>query len=308
MNRNVFIPKPVSEYDLRLLRIFKVVVECGGLSNAEPVLNITRSTISVHLSNLEGRMKFRLAKRGRGGFALTEQGKAVYEASLGLFRSLDDFSAFVSSLDEDVSGELVILCSDNVASLPELGLPKVIRALNSKAPQLQLAINNETTPNIEKALLDGSAHIGIMPEFRRIDGLEYRSGFVEQNFLFCGKEHEFFHLDDDQIDQERLNQTMTVHPGVEITSAGIEQLRNLNLTARAYQYDTRVPLVLSGNYLGFFPFSYAQPWIDRGELRPLLMDSCHYSAEIVVALKHQQVQDSKLNLFIEILQDMDVLC
>ena len=88
MRKDTFVPRPVSEYDLRLLRIFKVVVECGGFAKAEPVLNITRSTISVHISNLESRMKFKLAKRGRGGFALTEQGKVVYEASLKLFHQI----------------------------------------------------------------------------------------------------------------------------------------------------------------------------------------------------------------------------
>jgi len=104
MRKDTFVPRPVSEYDLRLLRIFKVVVECGGFAKAEPVLNITRSTISVHISNLESRMKFKLAKRGRGGFALTEQGKVVYEASLKLFDTLNGFSVLISSLDVEVSG------------------------------------------------------------------------------------------------------------------------------------------------------------------------------------------------------------
>ena len=36
----------VSDFDIRLLRIFRSVVECGGFSAAETVLGIGRSAIS----------------------------------------------------------------------------------------------------------------------------------------------------------------------------------------------------------------------------------------------------------------------
>lgn len=308
MKKNAFVPRPVSEYDLRLLRIFKVVVECGGFSKAEPVLNITRSTISVHMSNLESRMKFKLAKRGRGGFALTEQGKAVYEATLNLFGSLDEFAYLVASLDEDVSGELVILCSDNVATAPQLKLPEVIARINQLAPKLQIAINNETTPEIEKALLDARAHIGIMPEFRNIDGLEYLPTFKESYFLCCGSKHQLFQIDDVEISDEQLQSSMTVHPGVDINMTGIEQLQKFNLTARAYQFDTRLPLVLSGNYLGFFPMSYAQSYIDQGLLRTLQPDKRHYEVEHVITTKYLQIMDVKVELFMQVMNEIAMSC
>ncbi|MEJ2743372.1 MAG: LysR family transcriptional regulator [Gammaproteobacteria bacterium] len=99
MKKSSALPKPVSEYDLRLLRVFRVVVECGGFSAAEQALNISRSTISVHISNLEKRMNVRLARRGRGGFALTEKGKTIYEGALKLFESLNEFAWMVDGLD-----------------------------------------------------------------------------------------------------------------------------------------------------------------------------------------------------------------
>jgi DNA-binding transcriptional LysR family regulator len=76
----------VSDVDLRLLRIFQTVVNCGGFSAAEIDLGIGRSTISTHIGELEGRLGTRLCSRGRGGFALTARGKKIYEASLGLMK------------------------------------------------------------------------------------------------------------------------------------------------------------------------------------------------------------------------------
>jgi DNA-binding transcriptional LysR family regulator len=98
------IPKSITEYDLRLLRIFISVVEHGGFAAAENALGITRSTISVHMSNLETRMKLKLCLRGRGGFSLTEDGQSVYRAVINLFDSLNDFSLLVGTLSKELSG------------------------------------------------------------------------------------------------------------------------------------------------------------------------------------------------------------
>ena len=49
----------VSDFDIRLLRIFRSVVECGGLSAAETVLGIGRSAISQQMSDLEQRLGLR---------------------------------------------------------------------------------------------------------------------------------------------------------------------------------------------------------------------------------------------------------
>src|SRR5581483_6920367 len=60
----------VSDLDLRLMRVFKAVVECGGMAAAELELNIGTSTVSRHVKDLETRLGLRLCRRGRGGFAL----------------------------------------------------------------------------------------------------------------------------------------------------------------------------------------------------------------------------------------------
>ncbi|MGO2568781.1 MAG: LysR family transcriptional regulator, partial [Serratia proteamaculans] len=41
----------LSDMDLRLLRVFKAVVDCGGMSAAELELNISLSTISKHIKD-----------------------------------------------------------------------------------------------------------------------------------------------------------------------------------------------------------------------------------------------------------------
>jgi hypothetical protein len=62
--------------DLRLLRVFKTVVDCGGMAAAELELNIGTSTVSRHVKDLEVRLGLTLCRRGRAGFALTPEGQS----------------------------------------------------------------------------------------------------------------------------------------------------------------------------------------------------------------------------------------
>ena len=64
----------VSNADLHLLRVFLSVVESGGFSKAQIALNVSQSTISTQMIDLETRLGMRLCRRGRSGFALQKKG------------------------------------------------------------------------------------------------------------------------------------------------------------------------------------------------------------------------------------------
>jgi DNA-binding transcriptional LysR family regulator len=82
----------VTDNDLRLLRVFRAVVACGGFSAAELELNINRSTISRHIKDLEIRLGVTLCRRGRGGFALTSEGEQVHASALKIMSAMEEFS------------------------------------------------------------------------------------------------------------------------------------------------------------------------------------------------------------------------
>src|ERR1035437_5876295 len=79
----------LSDMDIRLLRVFKSVVDCGGMAAAELELNIGTSTISRHVKDLETRLGLTLCRRGRAGFALTVEGTQIYAGTLRLLAGGD---------------------------------------------------------------------------------------------------------------------------------------------------------------------------------------------------------------------------
>lgn len=296
MSNTSIIPKPIAEYDLRLLRIFVSVVEHGGFAAAEVALGITRSTISVHMSNLETRMKLKLCLRGRGGFSLTEEGQEVYRAVINLFESLNDFSLYVGTLGKELSGEIVILCADQLDAKRQQKLAQVIRQIHDSAPNLHIVLDGDSISNIEKSLLKDKAHIGLFPGYQQIEGLNYTPIYSEPIYLCCGKEHPFFNKVDSQITDANLAEVAAIHPGIDIDDSGRKQLQKLNLNAKAYQFDTRKAMILSGHYIGFMSQSYIQDELNQGQIRLIQPSTRTYQFKLSMVHKKVPREVNKVKL------------
>lgn len=75
----------LTDFDLRLIRVFLAVADAQGVTAAQSILNVGQSTISSQLATLETRLGFRLCERGRGGFSLTSKGERLASSARRLF-------------------------------------------------------------------------------------------------------------------------------------------------------------------------------------------------------------------------------
>jgi DNA-binding transcriptional LysR family regulator len=195
----------VSDVDVRLLRIFKAVVECGGLAAAEIQLGIGRSTISTHLADLETRLGTRLCDRGRGGFSLTTNGMKVFKALLGLMHSLDDFQQEMAALHGIVSGDLNVGMVDNLVWDTDFNLSGAFAKFSELAEEVNLIVQVLSPDELEKRLIEGSIHVGITPIMHQIPALQYKTLFKETSYLYCSRGHPLFTRPDEKIDDVTLS-------------------------------------------------------------------------------------------------------
>ncbi|SNY56728.1 DNA-binding transcriptional regulator, LysR family [Arsukibacterium tuosuense] len=298
------LPKNLTQHDIKLLRIFQTVVDCGGFTAAETELNIGRSTISIHIANLEQRLKLSLCHRGRQGFSLTREGQAVYNAIQTLEQAHQQFSQLVASLTDECSGELVILTADQLDQSRLALLSKLCAALQQQAPQLNLALDVLPLQQIELALLKDQAHLALMPGYRQIDGLQYQHVFSTPIFLCCSASHPLFSLADNNIDDDMLGSYPAIHPGIDINPEGRKQLQKLKAGARAYQFDTRLALLLSGGYIGFLPAEIARPYIESGQLRYIRPNEYQYPFNQSIVTKYSPGESAKVQLALNIVQSL----
>ena len=259
----------VTDVDLRLLRIFQTVVDCGGLSAAEIDLGIGRSTISTHIAELEGRLGTRLCQRGRSGFALTNRGKKIYEASLGLMKSLDVFRNEVNENQDAMAGELNIGICDNMIWDQEAQLPRVFQHFSAIGSEVDLTLYVLSPDEIEHRLIDGRLHVGIACVMHKLASLSYEFLYDEVNNLYCGREHPLFNVPDADITTADLVRSQYVKKGYAVNSDLQQANTAMGKRVVGFHVEAFALLILSGRYIGFLPEHYAAIWEDKGEMRKL---------------------------------------
>ena len=271
----------VHDVDLRLLRIFVAIVECGGLSAAESRLNIGRSTISSHLSDLEVRLGIKLCKRGRSGFELTEPGRVTYQASLELIQQCEAFASTVASSKNELSGRVTIATIDTLVSDPRCGVSRVISSLKAKGDNIQFDINVCEAREVETSVVNGRSLVGLGVSRHHLRGLDYYPLHNETNYLYCGQGHPLFNCKPSQI--MKLLEIAEV-----ITSNYMrdKEVRNDGLnyqnSATAYHDEGIAHLILSGEFIGYLPEHYASYWVEKGLFKSILPQK--YSYQIPVML------------------------
>jgi len=259
----------VTDVDLRLLRIFQTVVDCGGLSAAEIDLGIGRSTISTHIAELEGRLGTRLCQRGRSGFALTNRGKKIYEASLGLMKSLDVFRNEVNENQDAMAGELNVGICDNMIWDKEARLSQVFREFSAIGSEVDLTLYVLSPDEIEHRLIDGRLHVGIACVMHKLASLNYEHLFDELKYLYCGREHPLFNVPDSQITTADLVASQYVKKGYAVNSDLQQANTAMGKRVVGFHVEAFALLILSGRYIGVLPEHYAAIWEEKGEMRRL---------------------------------------
>ncbi len=271
----------VHDVDLRLLRIFVAIVECGGLSAAESRLNIGRSTISSHLSDLEVRLGIKLCKRGRSGFEITEPGRITYQASLELLQQCEAFTTTVASSKNELSGRVTIATIDTMVSDPRCGVARTIRALKIKSDNIQFDINVCEAREVETSVVNGRSLVGIGVSRHHLRGLDYTPLYNETNYLYCGIDHPLFNCKPSQINKILSNAEVITSNYMRDKETRNDGLNYQN-SATAYHDEGIAHLILSGEFIGYLPEHYARFWVDKGLFKPILPEKYSYQIPVVL--------------------------
>lgn len=293
----------IADTEIRLLKIFKAVVECGGFTNAEVVLNISRSAISIAMNDLEQRLSLKLCQRGRSGFAMTDQGTEVYQATLQLFSALEDFRTQVNSLHQQLKGQLNIGITDTLVTMPKMKITQALSRLKQRGPEVKINIRMIPPADIEMGVLDGKLHTGVLPVSKKLPGLEYIALYQEQSLLYCCDTHPLFTLEQASISMDMIGQQDAVLPAY-AQSAKIKGFyQSLKGGASATDREGIAFLILTGHYIGYLPTHFAQRWVLEGKLRALLPKQLNFETPIAAISRKGASNNLVLNCYLQQLND-----
>jgi DNA-binding transcriptional LysR family regulator len=288
--------------DLRLLRVFLVVVEAGGLSAAQTRLNVSVSTISNQISALETRLGVRLCQRGRTGFRLTPDGETVYGEMQKLFAAVDDFDLRVANLRSRLKGHISLGMVDSTLTDRSAPLHRAIDSVVGRMPGIHISLDcrppNELLRDVMERKLDVA--VGSFPKI--LLGLHYVQLYEERHYLYCGRGHGLFEQEAPTV--EMVDRQSIVWRSYWAQRDVRHRHPPSSSTATVSTMEAAARLILSGRYIGYLPGHYAESWVGTGEMRCLLPEELTYTAPFEAVFGDHVEQRRPLRLFVEALFDM----
>ncbi|SEF25396.1 LysR family transcriptional regulator [Variovorax sp. NFACC27] len=300
--RNRAVLGQLSDMDLRLLKVFKSVVDCGGMAAAELELNIGTSTVSRHVKDLETRLGLVLCRRGRAGFALTAEGQRVYDETLRLLASVDAFRGSIDDIHNRMGGQLDVALFDKTATNPQARIGEAIARFTEIAPEVRLAVHVGSINAIEQGVLEGNFQIGIIPAHRASKSLVYADLFDETMLLYCGAGHPLFGVSHDRLTWARLREHHFAGLGYHSPNMELSHRAKLSRMATGFDQEAIATLILSGRFLGFLPDHYAQVFEERGLMKAVLPARFNYACRFVSLLRRSPKPSRAVLAFQECLE------
>ena len=265
----------LADIDIRLIRVFKAVVDCAGFTAAEQILNKSKSAISIDISDLETRLGMTLCHRGPSGFSVTDQGKVVYAATLDLLHELNVFKERVGAARDNPSGTLSVFVADNIVLDHNAKLEQIFTLFSNRAPNAFLDIRGGYFELITQSVMEGRSDVGITTQSVDQTHVDIRLLYQEDLFLYCGITHPLFNYPEENISCEELYNYRFIKNSVIHDPRLVTLLEPTHVAAKADQLDVRAPLILTGNYIGFLPPHVADYWVSRQQMRALLPEHMH---------------------------------
>ena len=263
------LPSYLSKADLYLLYVFTVVADARGFSAAQVDLNVSTSTISRQISDIETRLGMRLCSRGRAGFQMTEQGDLVYHAAKKLFLSLEDFEKEVTGVRENIVGHLSVGVIDNWISNGTSAMVRALSKFAKAAPDVSLELHTLAPDDLELGVLDRRISFGIGVFHSHKPGIDYEKISEEFVDLYCAAAHPLFNCRDENRIREGIAKASLAKRSYLNESIVAPITRGMKSNAEAHQIEGIVTLILTGHHIGYLPRSFAESMVKSRHIRAI---------------------------------------
>ncbi len=145
--------------NLKGLRLFRLVVATGSLSEAAERLNLSSSAASRVLSQLEGQLSLRLFSRSGRALMLTEEGALFYQQISNTLDGIDEIPLIARELRNRTRNWLSVVTAAPLAN--GLVVPTIAR-IRRDTPDIQCTLHVENRFEIESKVAARGYNIGLI--------------------------------------------------------------------------------------------------------------------------------------------------
>jgi len=173
---------------VRQLQYFVAAARSGQISRAANDLNVTQSSITIAIRDLEDRLGYRLFHRKSKGVELTAAGQLFLQNAVRVLAGLEDLMTLSVEDEQRIGGDVQLGVTDTVSGYY---LPRVWREVRRKAPGLRLHVTELPRPQVETGLIEGRFDLGIIliSNIGNPGDFERETLLVSQRQLWIGTGH-----------------------------------------------------------------------------------------------------------------------
>lgn len=136
---------------------FKTILEAGSFQKAADKLGYTQSTVTFQIKQLEEELALKLFEKIGRRMELTQAGKDIMPYIDLILQGAEQIGNYGKSLSE-ISGSLKLAIPDSILIY---NMQPFMQAFTHEAPNVQLVVNSIQSGEINQAVADGTADIGI---------------------------------------------------------------------------------------------------------------------------------------------------
>lgn len=144
---------------IRQLEVFVALLEQGSFTRAANALQLSQSTVSGHVADLERRLGVRLVERERGGIRPTPAGDALLRPARDVLRAERSARMAVEELSGLLRGTLAVGGSTIPSSYL---LPRVFGRFHERYPGVALQLVTGDSREVMDLVLSASVEVGVV--------------------------------------------------------------------------------------------------------------------------------------------------
>ncbi len=163
--------------DLHQLHVFQAAVRNEGFSRASQELNLSQSTISLHIKQLESELGCTLFSRVGKRVLLTDAGRLLHEHCVRIFQAVGNARQEIQELNGLQRGRVRFGTGSTTLIYQ---LPPVLEAYRAQFPQIELLIVSDTTDVIVRDLKSHRLDLGLVMETTEDPDLAYQQLCTEE--------------------------------------------------------------------------------------------------------------------------------
>ena len=167
--------------DLRQMRYFVAIIQCGSITRASLQLNVAQPALSMHIRNMEADLGVPLLFRTTQGVQPTEAGAILLRNAQLILGQFEQAQAEIRGSTAEPAGEVRLGLPSSIAQI--LGVPLVLAA-RERYPRIKLRVAEAMSGYVLDWLRLGRVDLGLLYAVVEDRGLRSVSLLSEELVLF----------------------------------------------------------------------------------------------------------------------------